>query len=247
MPYRSPAEGEECRGRHLSDDHTLHTWVDAMNGFLQEGLADFRSQMFWRSGDERSRGGESLLCMTSSPACFGRSVVVESMLQGGMPTAISPKVEEYLAGSGIRRMLAGHKPCGDSPFVVRGSQVDFVHCDTTYSDSAAKDKRGLAASAVEVAFHRGPEGQSSSHLSLRGALSDGNRYDFSVASSSASAQPCNDDFVGRQTADGGWIKARLEDGNYRVAFGEPGGRKISYEDRRREELQPMIHKREINE
>ena len=45
------------------------------NNFLQEGLQDFRAKMFWGPG--RVRGGEGLLCLTSTPACFRRSVVVE--------------------------------------------------------------------------------------------------------------------------------------------------------------------------
>ena len=42
---------------------------------MQEGLRDFREKMYWGPG--RARGGEGLLCLTSTPACFRRSVVVE--------------------------------------------------------------------------------------------------------------------------------------------------------------------------
>ena len=42
---------------------------------MQEGLWDFRAKMYWGPG--RTRGGEGLLCLTSTPACFRRSVVVE--------------------------------------------------------------------------------------------------------------------------------------------------------------------------
>ncbi|CAE7226602.1 unnamed protein product, partial [Symbiodinium pilosum] len=137
MRYLQPDEGATCGGKRV--EGALQDWVGAMNDFLQEGLRDFRAQMYWRSG--RVRGGEGLLCLTSTPACFRRSIVVESLLQGGIPDHLDGEVEAFLMKGGVRTVFCGHKPCGDSPFVVRGESVAVVHCDTTYSDAAAPDKR----------------------------------------------------------------------------------------------------------
>ena len=34
-----------------------------------------------------------------------------------------PQVEEFLAAGGVKAVFCGHKPCGDSPFVVRGAKA----------------------------------------------------------------------------------------------------------------------------
>ncbi|CAE8598522.1 unnamed protein product [Polarella glacialis] len=248
MRYLQPSETSICGGTQLPEGHTLREWVDAMNDFLRAGLRDFRAQMSWRS--DRSRGGEGLLAFTSTPASFQRSIVVESLLQGGMPTDLSPEVEDYLSRGGVRRVICGHKPCGDSPFVVMGKCVEFVHCDTTYSDESAKDKRGQVAAAVEVESVASAGQETESRLHLRGSLSDGRVFDFLLPSrgSQGSAElpgshpekvvsgSSAEHFVGHRTVDGWWVKARLADGSYHLAHGEPGSRKVSYTTRTYEEL-----------
>jgi len=195
MRYLSPAEGDTCEGTKLPPSCSFHEWVNEMNSFFQSGLKDFRSQPLWRK--DRSRGGEALLCLTSTPACFRRSVVVESLLEGGMPTSLYPEVVEFLQSGGIKAVFCGHKPCGDSPFVVR-SRVSFIHCDTTYSDVKASDQRGRAVAAVEASLET-PE------VLLRGILADGRQYHFSLLGTDA------DDLVGYRTPDGAYVKAKLLD------------------------------------
>eukprot|EP00445_Apocalathium_hangoei_P066052 CAMPEP_0204114176 /NCGR_PEP_ID=MMETSP0361-20130328/4094_1 /ASSEMBLY_ACC=CAM_ASM_000343 /TAXON_ID=268821 /ORGANISM="Scrippsiella Hangoei, Strain SHTV-5" /LENGTH=511 /DNA_ID=CAMNT_0051064659 /DNA_START=50 /DNA_END=1585 /DNA_ORIENTATION=- len=231
MRYRAPQDGDVCGGTTLPVGHSLQQWVDAMNDVHQRGLQDFRAQPTWR--EDRTRGGESLLAVTSSPACFGRSVVVESLLQAGTPLPLDPRVEEYLANGGVSRMVCGHKPCGDSPFVLGGRRVEVVHCDTTYSDHGAPDQRGQVVAAVEL---EGDVLRNRTHI--RGVLRDGSLYDFalpelgdrgSIGERGANeGQSDGDAFIGHQTRDGWWIKARLEDGEYHVARSKPGDRNVSY-------------------
>ncbi|OLP74841.1 hypothetical protein AK812_SmicGene45511 [Symbiodinium microadriaticum] len=223
MRYLQPAEGAVCGGRRM--EGTLQDWMKAMNDFMQEGLRDFREKMYWGPG--RTRGGEGLLCLTSTPACFRRSVVVESLLQGGTPDHLDKDVEAFLVKGGVRTVFCGHKPCGDSPFVVRGDHVAVVHCDTTYSDGAAPDKRGSAVAAVEVSA------PTSGQLQLRGVLADGRSYDFALYGDSG------DDLVGRQCCDGSWVKAKLPEGCYHVVSSE-GTRKLRYDTRSQEELQGLL-------
>eukprot|EP00913_Durusdinium_trenchii_P021482 g20189.t2 len=147
MRYVAPEPGAEPGGSSLASDRLID-WVEAMNRFLHEGLQSHRAQPLFCHSETRARGGEALLVLTSTPACFRRSVVVESLLEGGMPTTLHPEVEEFLASDGVRAVFCGHKPCGDSPFVVRGEKVSFLHCDTTYSDPRAPDQRGRAVAAV---------------------------------------------------------------------------------------------------
>ena len=62
--------------------------IESLVAFMIASAQDFRAQPVWHEG---RRGGEALLCLTSTPACFRRSVVVESMLEGGMPTSLAPE------------------------------------------------------------------------------------------------------------------------------------------------------------
>ena len=78
----------------------------------KEGLRDFRAQMYWRSG--RVRGGEGLLCLTSTPACFRRSIVVESLLQGA---AVSLNLKPYVS----------------SPICIYNFLLDFFVCQLCLS------------------------------------------------------------------------------------------------------------------
>ena len=123
-----------------------------------------------------------------------------SLLQGGIPDHLDKEVEAFLVEGGVRTVFCGHKPCGDSPFVVRGERVAVVHCDTTYSDASAADKRGSAVAAVEM------DACSLGQLCLRGVLADGRGYDFTLYGAAGDAH------VGRQCSDGSWVKAKLHDG-----------------------------------
>ncbi|CAK9034759.1 unnamed protein product [Durusdinium trenchii] len=234
MRYVAPEPGAEPGGSSLASDRLID-WVEAMNRFLHEGLQSHRAQPLFCHSETRARGGEALLVLTSTPACFRRSVVVESLLEGGMPTTLHPEVEEFLASDGVRAVFCGHKPCGDSPFVVRGEKVSFLHCDTTYSDPRAPDQRGRAVAAVTAVS----SGESAC-VRIRGCLADGDEYDFCLFG------PDGDPFVGRRTPDHGYVKARLgtpdRDGaapRYRVVRGD-GARRLNYETCQEEDLRCVV-------
>ena len=143
----------------------------------------------------------------SARRCLATIAFSRSLLQGGTPDNLDKDVEAFLVEGGVRTVFCGHKPCGDSPFVVRGAHVAVVHCDTTYSDGAAPDKRGSAVAAVEVSA------PTSGQLQLRGVLADGRSYDFALYGEGG------DDFVGRQCSDGSWVKAKLPEGCRWAAVG----------------------------
>ncbi|CAJ1373278.1 unnamed protein product [Effrenium voratum] len=223
MRFLLPKEGGSV-GAYLKLGCSLSEWVAATNLRFKDGLEDFRSQMLWRA--DRSRGGESLLCLTNLPSCLGRSVMVHSLLEGGMPTMPESDVEEFLRQGGVKAVFCGHKPCGDSPFVVHGSQTSFIHCDTTYSDSTAPDRRGRSVASVE-AFVMVQE------VRFRGVLADGRQYDFMLFGG-----PNADELVGRRI-DGVWVKARLLDGSYHVVSGD-GARRLSYATRTESEIRSSM-------
>lgn len=237
MRYKSPAEGETCGGKCLAQGHSVQQWADAMNAFLRQGLQDFRSQMMWRGPDDRSRGGEALMAMTSTPACFKRSIVVECLLQAGSPEPMPQEAEAYLAAGGVRRVVCGHKPCGDSPFVVRRPALEAVHCDTTFSDQSAPDSRGHVVAAVEIQdpWH----GRSQTQIS--GVLRDGRSYAFQLPTpGDGGGEEVGDAMVGRQIAGGKWVKALLGDGLYHTASSKPGDRHVSYETMSTQEVKEAL-------
>ena len=259
MRYATPTEGDSPGGETLPESYSAVAWVEAMNEFLRKGLQDFRGKMEWHPEadrpDGRGRGGEALMAMTSTEASFKRSVVTESQLQQGSPTPTSPETEDYLWARGVRRVVCGHKPCGDSPFVVspssrRGVRIEYVNCDTTYSDLAAPDSRGKAVAAVEIETVDGAHDLSL--VRLRGTLVSGGTFDFRLppltahergeangkVERAALLRPAAlgdiDAAVGQELheeAGGGrWVKARLG-GNegYHVALLRPGDRVVRYE------------------
>jgi len=223
LPYVTPAEGAECPGEDLPEGHTLEEWIEAMNARFREGLRDYRAGLTWQEG--RRRGGEMLLAWQSNPACYQRSVVVESALTMGTPSDVPEAVSRYLLERGVSRLVTGHKPCGDSPFAVRGGGLELLLCDTTYSDSSAPDGRGLALAAVEIVGS-----PPCNRSTLRGRLRDGSAYDFALPllGESVAEDPCGDARVGRRTSDGWWVKAVLGDGRYHCARSLPGDRRVSY-------------------
>jgi len=219
--YEEPEATDQCLGELLPEDHSLQDWITAMTVRLNEGLADYRARPYW--GEDRQRGGEMVMSWQSTPALFGRSVIVESALSQGTPKPMSPQVSKYLIDHGVRRVVSGHKPCGDSPFVLR-ELPEVVCCDTTYSDQKAHDKRGAALAAVE--FEGVPE---RSYSIVRGTLCDGSNFEFRLAppGSDGTQNGC-DPYVGRCTVDGWWVKAPLADGQYHCAQSPPESRDVSY-------------------
>ena len=57
---------------------------------------------------------------------------------------------DWLREHGIRRVIVGHKPSGDSPAILssRYTGVEVISGDTSYSDPSAADSRGAAVAGV---------------------------------------------------------------------------------------------------
>lgn len=233
LPYVQPSKGATCPGEQLPAEHSIQDWIASMNARLKQGLADYRSAMYWQEG--RCRGGEMLMSWQSTPACYGHSIVVESALRMGTPSPMPESVSQYLLERGVSRVVSGHKPCGDSPFVLRGLP-ELVCCDTTYSDGKASDKRGAAAAAVELVGT-----PARSFARVRGTLCDGSSFEFKLSPPGESlgegvGAEC-DPYVGRCTVDGWWVKAPLAEGCYHCAQSLPGSRTVSYKVLKETELE----------
>lgn len=136
--------------------------------------------------------------------------------------ARDPAVHAWLRRSGVKRVVVGHRPVGDSPALLRAAAggVEVVMADTSFADVAAPDKRG--ASLVVATF----EGDDLERTATRivGSRADGASYEVRVPAPGDDADA--DDVLGTVDADGWWCKARCEDG---FLFSRGDGRKVEYD------------------
>jgi hypothetical protein len=147
-----------------------------------------------------------------------------------------------LQASGIKRVLCGHKPFGDSPGVIRATLgFELVCADTSFSDSSATDNRGVAVS--EVLIRGGP---STNQVQVHGTLADGMQIHYTLPplGSAAADEGCDDDpgpstsapvweldagdeLVGRPLRHQWWVKCPVppsvigDDGSGRTLLGSP--------------------------
>jgi len=264
-------------------DVSVDDWIDGLNDLLRRGLEEHRRRPGWDDAACARRGGEALMALQNRCALWGRSVVSNCWADGGnvhsaaarrrrdaawtppvSPTAFEASsgyasdpfdadVAAWLKAHGVRRVVSGHKPVGDSPALLSPKYhgVELVCADTSYADTAAPDNRGRALTSLTI--HRDPA-SGSSRLTARGALRDGRA--FSVAMPPLSGLPSRDlpeepssptrtggssfdTRLGTRDPDGWWFKARLHplsgddslraDGTvYLQSRGE--GRRVEYRD-----------------
>lgn len=182
-------------------DLPVAEWADAMNAYLAAGMQDHADRPDWDAKRE-TRGGESLMALQNRCAMWGRSIVSNCYADGGnitTPQAESKReqawaraetdplayegvssnprdvsVAQWLRAGGIRRVITGHKPAGDSPAICASAYtgVEVITADTSFSDTSKPDNRGAAIACVLV------QGESSTanHTEIAGTLRDGRQY-----------------------------------------------------------------------
>eukprot|EP00908_Phaeocystis_cordata_P010696 Transcript_21548.p2 GENE.Transcript_21548~~Transcript_21548.p2 ORF type:complete len:427 (+),score=185.57 Transcript_21548:407-1687(+) len=252
------AEAEQLERRFKRFDGVT-AWVEALNAFLRRGLADHARRPHWDAA-RASRGGEALLAMQNRAAVLGRTVVSNCFADGGTITSertvaerqhvaqaapTDPLVYErfcadprdaavaaWLRRGGVRRLVVGHKPSGDSPAVLcsRYTGLEVISADLSYSDARAPDNRGAAVAGVLI---RG-ESLQANHALVYGTLSDGRRHEARLRTLGGDEDGAGGDpYVGSEVGDGWWVKARCwapsgapSGATYLLAKG--AGRKVEY-------------------
>ena len=247
----------------------LNEWVAELNSFLKAGLKDHYERPEW-DDTRSTRGGEALLALQNRPAVWGRSIVSNCYGDGGViftenasellnnPTRLSqekhnplvfegvssdprdPKVAEWLMQHGIKRVVVGHKPTGDSPAVLTSAYtgVEIVSGDTSFSDTSARDNRGSAVAVVEIIG----KSKTTNRLELSGSLSSGETYSgvFPVlesVSQTTADEPVSSSILGRELPGGWWIKAMVSS-DFLLCRGR--GRHVEYKRSTIEELTPSL-------
>ena len=178
-------------------------WCAGLNALLRLGLADHAARPYWDAA-RRGRGGEQLMALQNRDAMWGRSVISNCYCDGGTitsaeaarqraaaleqePRAVTaasfravcadPRdaaVAAWLRRGGVRRVVVGHKPSGDSvaPLSWRYTGVEILSADTSYADPSAADGRGVSMACLTL---RGPS-LLENHARLSGVLRDGTRH-----------------------------------------------------------------------
>ncbi len=121
----------------------------------------------------------------------------------GTPQALAGEVCNALNDQGIARLVLGHAPIGDTPCVVRGTGVDVLLGDTSYSR--------LEHGARLILDEAG------SQLRGRVRLDDGCEVEATTWHCPSDPGP-----LGLHTTDGDLVAARLSDGRYLLSRGLPG-------------------------
>ena len=165
-----PGHTSSCESRDLSSTSGVlspRVWAERLNTWKEEQLGEWLAYPYYNS--ERSwRGGEALMDYAVPGGAQGRGVVYNHWLRNGSkgtptPSILSPALQQWLLGDGIRRVVSGHWPHGDSPLFIKSpcnngepfaesgvheDGVLVVAADTSYSDRDFADNRGSAAAAV---------------------------------------------------------------------------------------------------
>ena len=163
---------------HIDD---VHEWVDALNSWYHQQLAEWEAVPRWAGNDPsdlRSRGGHALL--NYAVPTGGQSVVLSRHLRkDGMPQPPPEGIAARLNAYGIRRVVVGHTPHGNCPTVIKtgracgtGPCLEVVMADTSYSNMKEPDNRGAAVSDVVLR----PDGSARVH----GRLHDGVRVEYEL-------------------------------------------------------------------
>ena len=182
---------------------SVDEWCDGLNALLRRGLADHAARPYWDAA-RCGRGGEQLMALQNRDAMWGRSVISNCYCDGGTITSAAatqqraaalekeprtvtaasfravcadPRdavVAAWLRLGGVRRVVVGHKPSGDSiaPLSWRYTGVEILSADTSYADPAAADGRGVTMACLTL---RGPS-LLENHAVLSGVLRDGARH-----------------------------------------------------------------------
>jgi hypothetical protein len=127
----------ESLGRVPGEDRTIEgvdPWVRALNGWYQQQIGAFLA------GEIGPRGEVGWAPLVAYQAPLPGTRLNQASVVYGRPTDDEGNpgipghgVVEALAASGVRRLVVGHTPVGDSPALVRNDRFELLAADNSYS------------------------------------------------------------------------------------------------------------------
>ncbi len=206
----------------------LEPWLEQLNAFYWDEVRG------WAAGE---LGAARVLLEYARPGTLAsRGVIYNDWLDAGatLPRPVPPDVATFLRNAGVRRVLSGHRPHGDTPTVIAaGAEHDHLYvvtADTSYSERQSPTKTRapceltlLLPTAEREGKSEGDnqsESQSESRCVVRGVRGDGTAYRFVVEEYLAAG-------LGRpwRSPDGreGWLKAALPGHGLLACFSRGAG------------------------
>jgi hypothetical protein len=120
----------------------LLEWVSRLNSWARDEVRAFAEDPY-TGGNSMARAGHALMDYGVPGGNGGRTVVYADFLENGNAVPVSTVVEQYLAQSGVTGVLAGHKPHGDCPNVIRSGGLTVITADISYSQFGHKSAWGV--------------------------------------------------------------------------------------------------------
>lgn len=177
-------------------------WLEALNAWAHGQVEEWMECPTWRTPpmeptyqDWAGRGGAELMAY-GTPGSLEPTVVYGRWLTpGNMPQAFPAELQSYLKQQGIRYVLVGHTPHGNSPTVVPNGPVTLVMGDTSFSHMSsgmhyAGDNRGCAV--CDISFEDGL-------CRIKGCTEQKRPVEFHIAPEDEENDKC-DAYVGKMQA-----------------------------------------------
>eukprot|EP00929_Paragymnodinium_shiwhaense_P061525 TRINITY_DN30729_c0_g1_i1.p1 TRINITY_DN30729_c0_g1~~TRINITY_DN30729_c0_g1_i1.p1 ORF type:complete len:1096 (-),score=240.75 TRINITY_DN30729_c0_g1_i1:37-3204(-) len=162
----------------------VREWVQLLNVWCHRELADWHARPCWETPPTKptyegwsARGGADLVGY-GCPGTRVPTVVYCRWLEGNsMPLPYPPELVAYLKRQGVRYVVVGHTPHGNSPTVIPNDGVSVIMGDTSFSHMKSNlfysgDNRGAAVSEVRLG---------GALCSVRGLTEEGRVLDYAVA------------------------------------------------------------------
>jgi len=189
----------------------VQAWADALNAWKEKELRDFEESPGWRSGADgkKTRGGAGLI-EYGTPGAGARTVIYYNPFDNGNPVKRSVKVREFLNSSGIKCLISGHQPHGQTPTVVRHMDTGLlvITADTSRSDAKGSkvfnplNNRGLAISVVRF---------QGDLVLIEGTTNEGSKHGCKLNRRRMNGEEMPDALVGRQLLNNAWVKTVVEE------------------------------------
>jgi hypothetical protein len=233
VPARSgPAEREHLREHAHEHPHEhphehqhpaspcteLGPWLEQLNAFYWDEVRA------WAVGEP---GAARVLLEYARPGKLAsRGVIYNDWLAAGatLPQPVPPDVAAFLHRAGVRRVLSGHRPHGDTPTVIAAGaghdRLYVVTADTSYSERQSASNTRAPCELTLLLPTAGGQNERESQCVVRGARADGTVYRFVVEEHLAAG-------LGRswRSPDGreGWLKAALPGHAFLACFPRGAG------------------------
>jgi hypothetical protein len=112
---------------------SVNDWIGALNTWYREQMAAYAEQRFTPEGEPAWQPIIAYQAPLPGSRVNQASVVYSRLAdEWGNPYLMPNSVRERLAANNIKRVILGHTPSGDSPSLLRASNIELIMADNSY-------------------------------------------------------------------------------------------------------------------